>query len=126
MLAKRVFTWSAILLVLAFILTPTEQAVSMPHAEPSNWCVAGGFQPGGGWNNSSDPLYDDGTHGDLDQGDGIFSLDYTIAKPAATYEWKIFECGSWNGYPGEGSGNKWLITSIDNQMVTFTFATPIF
>ena len=128
MCPNSVFIWSAVLLEIAFILAPNvcssmEQAASMPHAAPSNWCVAGDFQPGGGWNNSSDPLYDDGTHGDVSADDAIFSLQYTILKPASTFEWKIFECGTWNGYPNEGSGNKWLYTIMDNQVVTFTFNT---
>ena len=81
-----------------------------------NWCVAGGFN---GWNNASDPLYDDGTHGDLLGGDGIFTLDYEIAT-AGRDEWKVFECGTWNGYP---SDNAWLNTAAADQTVKFTFDT---
>ncbi len=89
----------------------------------SNWCVAGSFQAGGGWNNSSDPLYDDGTHGDWLAGDGIYTLDYSIAQAAGTYEWKIFECGTWNGYPNEEINNKWLYTASNPQTVKFLLNT---
>ncbi len=62
----------------------TAAASTLPAAPAaaSAWCVAGSFQSGGGWNNGSDPLYDDGTHGDLVAGDGIYSLDYSVAKAA--------------------------------------------
>ncbi|MCD4739173.1 MAG: hypothetical protein K8R89_07940 [Anaerolineae bacterium] len=41
-----------------------------------SWCLAGDFQ---GWDNASDPLYDDGSHGDLLGGDGVFTLDYATS-----------------------------------------------
>ncbi len=81
-----------------------------------NWCVAGSFN---GWNNASDPLFDDGTNGDLLGGDGIFTLDYAVAT-AGNYEWKVYECGTWEGYP---SSNAWFNTTEDNQVVKFTFDT---
>ncbi|MEW5987056.1 MAG: alpha-amylase family glycosyl hydrolase [Chloroflexota bacterium] len=82
-----------------------------------NWCVAGGFQ---GWNNASDPLNDNGVNGDLLGGDGVYSLDYTIAS-SGRHEWKIVECGNWgNAYP---ANNAWANTSAANQVVKFTFDT---
>ncbi len=82
-----------------------------------SWCVTGGFQ---GWDNDSTPLFDDGTNGDLIGGDGIFSIDYTVAA-AGREEWKIVECGNWgNAYPSE---NAWVITSSPSQTVKFTFDT---
>jgi glycosidase len=82
-----------------------------------NWCVAGGFQ---GWNNSSTPLYDDGTNGDLVGGDGIYSRDYVIPNSGRD-EFKAVECGNWgNAYP---SDNAWVITSAPSQTVKFTFDT---
>lgn len=35
-----------------------------------NWCFAGDAN---GWNNSSTPMADDGTNGDLIAGDGVYS-----------------------------------------------------
>jgi glycosidase/fibronectin type 3 domain-containing protein len=82
-----------------------------------NWCAAGSFQ---GWNNSSTPLYDDGTNGDLVGGDGVFSRDVTIAT-AGRYEWKAVECGNWSvAYPAQ---NAWLNTGITDQVVKITFDT---
>jgi glycosidase len=101
----------------------TERTTPAAPTDASTWCVAGGFQPGGGWNNGSDALYDDGTHGDLVPGDGIYSLDYSIAKAAGYYEWKIFSCGTWNGYPGEEGNNKWLYTTANPETVKFVFDT---
>lgn len=86
-------------------------------ATTANWCVVGAFQ---GWNNASDPIYDDGTNGDLIGGDGVFSLDYTVATPGR-YEWKMLECGNWNNaYP---AANSWFNTTASNQVVKFTFDT---
>ncbi|WP_298010687.1 MULTISPECIES: alpha amylase N-terminal ig-like domain-containing protein [Anaerolinea] len=82
-----------------------------------NWCVAGDFN---GWDNSSTPLYDDGTHGDLLGGDGIFSRTLTIAT-AGRYEWKAVSCGNWGiSYPAQ---NAWLVTASDNADVLITFDT---
>jgi glycosidase len=102
-----------------------ERTVPLAPAAPSNWCVAGGFQPGGGWNNGSDPLYDDGTHGDLVANDGVFSLDYVVAKAPGYYEWKFFACGTWDGYPGEEGANKWLYTTTNPQTVKFLLDTNV-
>ena len=82
-----------------------------------SWCLAGDFQ---GWDNASDPLYDDGSHGDLLGGDGVFTLDYEIGT-AARNEWKIFQCGSWS--PAYPSQNAWVNTSVVSQTVKFTFDT---
>lgn len=82
-----------------------------------NWCLAGGFQ---GWNNASTPLNDNGTDGDLLGGDGVYSLDYSVANPGRD-EFKAVECGNWgNAYP---SDNAWVITTAANQSVKFTFDT---
>ena len=145
MLKARLLNWLAIIALLLGALpagvVPTRVAVaqpaselttaptaSLPFAQPnaptsaSTWCVAGDFQTGGGWDNGSTPLYDDGTHGDFVAGDGIYSLDYSVAKTAGYYEWKIFSCGTWNGYPGQGN-NKWLYTTANPQTVKFVFDT---
>ncbi len=83
----------------------------------TDWCVAGSFQ---GWNNSSTPLYDDGTNGDLIAGDGVYSLDYTFATPGRE-EFKAVECGIWdNAFP---SDNAWVVTDQADQTVKLTFDT---
>lgn len=82
-----------------------------------NWCLVGDFQ---GWNNTGNPMYDDGTNGDLIGGDGVFSLDYSIAT-AGRNEWKTVECGNWgNAHP---AANSWVNTTATNQTVKFTFDT---
>lgn len=94
-----------------------ERAVPTAPTAASNWCVAGGFQ---GWNNTSTPMYDDGTHGDFVAGDGVYAITYTI-NLAGRDEWKVVKCGDWGtSYPGS---NSWLYTSVPTQTVTFTFDT---
>ena len=105
---------------LPFVQNPIK---STAPTSASTWCVAGSFQPGGGWDNGSTPLYDDGTNGDLVAGDGIYSLDYAVAKAAGYYEWKVFSCGTWNGYSGEEGDNKWLYTTTNPETVKFIFDT---
>jgi len=117
---RRVIASIMVVALVAGLFSPLAPAPLAPQpvrAAPSNWCVAGDFN---GWNNTSTPLYDDGTNGDLIADDGVFSLEFTIAT-ANRYEWKILECGNWgNAYPSE---NAWLHTSNPNQTVTFTFDT---
>jgi hypothetical protein len=82
------------------------------------WNVAGDFN---GWNNAGNQLYDDGTNGDLVAGDGIFSADITISTPGR-YEWKVTAWGSWaTTFPVPG--NCWVLTTLPNQVVKFTFNT---
>ncbi len=105
--------------VVIFILdTNTGRLTITPNgANPSNWCVAGSFQ---GWDNSSTPLYDDGTHGDLLGGDNIYSLDYTIPN-TGRYEFKAVKCGDWGTtFP---PNNAWFFTNSPNQTVKLTLDT---
>lgn len=89
-------------------------SVTLNGVGATGWCVAGSFQ---GWDNSSTPLYDDGTHGDLVGGDGVHSLDYMIAT-AGRQEFKAVKCGDWGtAYP---PNNAWFFTSADNQTVKLT------
>ncbi|MEL7645593.1 MAG: alpha-amylase family glycosyl hydrolase [Anaerolineaceae bacterium] len=119
----------AILLALSLLLSPAASLAqsspsSVPSSPPSaltlaevNWCVAGSMND---WNNSSDPMYDDGTHGDLLAGDGVYSLSLSIALPV-THTWKAVECGNWgNTHP---TNNSWFTASAANQAVTFTLDT---
>lgn len=99
-------------IILSLLAQPTAVAIS-----GANWCLVGGFQ---GWDNASTPLFDDGTNGDLSSGDGVYSLDFTVAASGRD-EFKIVECGNWgNTYPVE---NAFVVTSIANQVVKFTFDT---
>ena len=134
---KTLVVWLTVLAVLVSLLPlnvspafskPIERVIpeqgegTLPAAPAaaSNWCVAGDFQ---GWNNGSDPLYDDGTHGDLVANDGVLSLDYAITQTVGYAGWKIFSCGTWTGYPGEEGDNKWLYTTTNPETVKFVFDT---
>ncbi len=80
------------------------------------WCVAGDFN---GWTSNSNPLYDDGTNGDLLGGDGVFTANITIPD-AGRSEWKVTDC-TWDiTYP---SDNSWLFTTEDSQVVKMSFDT---
>ncbi|MCZ7670195.1 MAG: hypothetical protein M5U34_24995 [Chloroflexi bacterium] len=61
----------------------------------ASFCVTGDFN---GWDNGGQPMYDDGTHGDIAAGDGVYSFAYTYAS-AGLQEWKVVECGTWTGFP---------------------------
>ncbi|MBN2392052.1 MAG: hypothetical protein JXR84_15090, partial [Anaerolineae bacterium] len=115
---RKLFSGLVVLALLLGTLTVSAPAPFAPRAvqaAPSGWCAVGSFN---GWNNASDPLYDDGTHGDVIPEDGVFSLDYTVAA-AGRYEWKIVKCGDWGtAYP---AANAWFNTDQANQVVKFTF-----
>lgn len=70
-------------------------------------------------------MYDCGSHGDQVPYDDVYSLDYTIdtSKSAGIYEFKIFVCTTWNGYPGEESSNKFVYVGTPGQVVKFTMDT---
>ncbi|MBN2044328.1 MAG: hypothetical protein JW757_04840 [Anaerolineales bacterium] len=69
-----------------------------------------------GWG-TGDPLYDDGTHGDAAAGDGILTAQVSV-EFAGRYEFKIAN-EDWSvGFPG--SGNSWLDTYSDGEVVTIT------
>jgi glycosidase len=83
---------------------------------PPEWYVRGDFN---GWG-TADPMYDDGTHGDALAGDGIYTALVTVAT-AGRYEFKV-ATDDWSvSFPG--SGNSWLGTNADGQVVTVTFDT---
>ncbi len=121
----------AIFMALLLFLTPVASLAQAPTQEivqtspPTagimadiDWCVAGSMN---GWDNTSNPMYDDGTNGDLLARDGIYSLEMSIATAPATYEWKAVECGNWGlAYP---SANSWFTTSVADQTVTFSLDT---
>ncbi len=85
-----------------------------PPASP--WYARGDFN---GWG-TTNPLYDDGTNGDLLPADGVFSAEVTIAT-ANRYEWKVATADWGTSYPG--SGNSWLVTTVADQVVRLTFDT---
>ena len=101
------------LLSLMAALTLTAGAAS------AQYHVAGDFN---GWDANINPMFDDGTNGDLVAGDGIHTLELEIAA-AGRHEWKAAEAGWANSWPG--SGNSWFITPADNTVVTFTFDTNV-
>src|ERR1035437_231165 len=79
------------------------------------WYVAGSLN---GWCSSCNAMYDDGTNGDAVSGDGIFTANITIATPGR-YEWKVTKSDLSTSYPSPG--NCWVLTTIPNQVVKFTF-----
>jgi uncharacterized repeat protein (TIGR01451 family) len=77
------------------------------------WYARGEFNGYG----TTDQMYDDGTHGDLVSGDGIYSVVITPSV-AGRYEWKVDD-GNWTeSYP---PSNAWLVTNIISQPVLLTF-----
>ncbi|MGF1507160.1 MAG: alpha-amylase family glycosyl hydrolase [Anaerolineae bacterium] len=81
-----------------------------------SWCAAGDFN---GFDNSSHPLFDDGTNGDVTANDGVFSYEYTEAN-ASSHNFTIVECGNWdNTYPE--LSNSFYTTTAPNQAVRFEF-----
>jgi hypothetical protein len=79
----------------------------------SPWYVRGDFN---GWG-TTDPMYDDGTHGDLVPDDGIFSAVITVTT-AGRSEWKVATADWSQSYP---SANSWISTTVASQTVRFTF-----
>jgi glycosidase len=98
--------------------TTATLAVSTYYLSPSspNWYARGDFN---GWG-ITDPLYDDGTHGDATASDGLYTTEITIATPGR-YEFKIATEDWSSSYPG--SGNSWLDTTVDDELVTIIFDT---
>jgi hypothetical protein len=80
------------------------------------------YAPGSsqGWTNAQDApeLLDDGVAPDAVAGDGIYTVNVTIAT-AGAYEYKVAETDWAASWPG--SGNSWFITSADNEVVTIWF-----
>ncbi len=83
---------------------------------PSAWFVRGTMN---GWG-TTDPMYDDGTNGDATAGDGICTALVTVGT-AGHHEFKV-AVEDWSAnYPP--SGNSWLDTTVDGQVVSVTFDT---
>jgi glycosidase len=81
---------------------------------PPAWYVRGDFN---GWG-TSDPMFDDGTHGDVTPGDGVYTAQVTI-EMRARHEFRVATDDWATGHPG--SGNSWLTTTTPDETVTFTF-----
>ena len=81
-----------------------------------DWYLRGGFN---GWG-TDDPMYDDGSHGDIAAGDGIHTAQVTISE-AGRYEFKVAKEDWSESFPG--SGNSWLETSSADETLTVTFDT---
>jgi len=114
----RSFLLTALLLVLLGGMAGPRAILSAPAplaaAAPSEWYVRGDFN---GWG-TTDPLYDDGTHGDLVPADNIFTADVTVAT-AGRSEWKVGDETWSQSWPT--TGNSWVLTTQDSQVVRFTF-----
>ncbi len=122
---RKFFSGWMVLALLLGMLGASAPAASAPIAfaprvavaAAGEWCVAGEFN---GWDNGGTPLYDDGTHGDLIAGDGVYALAHTYAA-AGLHLWKAVECDTWNGFPP--SENAWAYTTAVDQTVIFQLDT---
>jgi len=75
-----------------------------------------------GWG-LTDPLYDDGSNGDVTPHDGVFTPLVTVAT-AGRHEFKVAN-EDWSvNYPP--SGNSWLDTTAPDEVVTVTFDTNLY
>lgn len=85
-----------------------------------SYYVAGDFQS---WNPSSTIMYDDGTNGDVTSGDGIYSVELSIAT-SGEHGWKVTD-GTWdNQYPSNVESKEcWFYTTSEPEVVLFTFNT---
>ena len=90
-------------------------ALYPPSAQPL-WFVRGDWN---GWG-TADPMYDDGTHGDAAPGDAVFTAQVTIST-AGRHEFKVAVEDWSTNYPP--SGNSWLDTALDGQVVLVTLDT---
>ncbi|MBN2503463.1 MAG: hypothetical protein JXB38_21990 [Anaerolineales bacterium] len=89
-----------------------------PVLPPAAWYVRGDFN---GWD-TSDPMYDDGLHGDATAGDGIYTAEVVVST-TGRYEFKIANEDWSASYPA--SGNCWLETSSDAETVVVSFDTNL-
>lgn len=89
-------------------------AATSPQAGSGNWCIQGNFQ-----NGAEQPrLADGGSQGDILSGDGVFSLNYTVAQSGA-YNWQVVDCDNPDlAFPENAA---WFNTTEANQPVTFIF-----
>lgn len=91
--------------------------VAVPAFAAAPYYAPGSYQ---GWTLPQDApeLKDDGVAPDAAAGDGIYTVELTIAA-AGAYEYKVAEADWVASWPG--SGNCWFITSADDEVVTITF-----
>ncbi len=81
-----------------------------------SWYVRGDFNS---WDTSS-PMFDDGSNGDVTAEDGIYTALVAPAS-AGRYEFKVATEDFTTGYPG--SGNSWLETTSPAESVSVTLDT---
>lgn len=100
----------------ATVARPAEPLAVTPPIKPeSGYCLAGNFQE---WSGVSTPLVDDGTEGDRDAGDGLYSRTVVFEEPDR-YLWRVLPCGQWDFAIPERSA--WVFVTEPNQAITFTF-----
>jgi hypothetical protein len=99
------------------LLTAALLVIAVPAFAAAPYYAPGSYQ---GWTLPQDApqLLDDGVAPDAAAGDGIYTLNITIAT-AGAYEYKVAEADWAASWPG--SGNTWFITSADNEVVTIWF-----
>lgn len=115
MRTKTFFRLFAFLTILTLLLggVPYDQTAQ---AQAAVWYARGDFNA---WDTSS-PMYDDGLSPDAAAGDGIYTTQVTIPT-AGRSEFKIASSDWSQAYPG--SGNSWLVTAADGEVVTITLNT---
>ena len=107
---------------LALIFYETDHSESpvpqtLPEAGQISWCLSGDFN---NWDTENHHLNDKGQTGDAAAADGIYSLEYTLAKPDY-YAWQVIACGQPDiSFPAEQS---WVISTMPDQTIAFSFNT---
>ncbi|GJM42253.1 MAG: hypothetical protein DHS20C20_25350 [Ardenticatenaceae bacterium] len=100
----------------ATVSRPVEPLAVTPPTNPEEgYCLTGDFAE---WNGRSLPLSDDGTNGDRDSGDNLYSRTVTFEE-TGRYLWRVLPCGQWNLAVPERSA--WVFVTEPNQEITFTF-----
>jgi len=90
------------------------------------WEIIGAINDiGNGWDEPSNSA----ARQMVDQGNGLYSVNYTIAKPPGTYAFKFRQSGSWdinigNGGFGHNAGDAQVTTLVSNEAVTFQLDLP--
>jgi glycosidase len=91
--------------------------ITAPPPPVTEWYVRGSFNAWG----TTDPMYDDGTHGDLVAGDGVYTAAVVIGA-ASRHEFKVATADWAASFPGS---NSWLYTTMPGQEVTITLDTGL-
>lgn len=105
----------------AFALTATAPAFAGP------WFAKGSYFAGvaGAWNSDvGNEMFDDGTNGDVANGDGIHTRVVTTDQAPGKYEWKA-ALDDWSvSHPI--SSNQWVYVNSMGEQITMTLDTNVY